>query len=145
MHRIAPGQGHDRMDVPRRERSKEMGEKIATPRFFPAQVASEHLCRNAEEDEIVAAGKMAPRRLAQLMGSGKMDVAILQIDRRARKLALRQGSLPFFAVTDLVDCRHPQSFAAEAIDHRFPAGNGTNCCPERALRRDSRDSTTGRI
>src|SRR5262245_34939787 len=138
MRRFPPGQGHGGMDVSHRERRVEMREEITTTRFFPAQVGAESFRRDREKDEPFSSIKMAPGRLAQLMGRRKMDVAVLPVDRRTGKLAVCQGHFPFFAVANFVDCRHRSSFATRAINHPFPPGNGTNRSQGDGSRRNSR-------
>src|SRR5690606_2890631 len=94
------GNGDHRRD---RQRPIKMRKQVATARWFPFQRAAEWLGGHAQPQQVVLTGQMLPHRLSQLPGCGKVDVAILQIDRRAAELPARDGSCPLRCTEDLIN------------------------------------------
>jgi hypothetical protein len=83
-----------------------MGEEIAAARRFEAQRLAETFRFHRDQEEVFLAREVPRSRFPHLRGSGKMDEAIGDIDRRTRKHARPLRLLPESARADLVDDTH---------------------------------------
>src|SRR5437868_239250 len=71
----------------KRERAVEMGEQRAAARGLPFERRPERSRLDRDQEEVGLAGKMLGRGLNDLIGGGKMDVAVAAVDRRAAENA----------------------------------------------------------
>ena len=82
----AVGAKRQRLDPPHsrhRQRAVEMRKQCAAARGLVAQRGAERIRVDRDEQEIVRPGKMPRGGFANLLGGGKMDEAVREIDRRA--------------------------------------------------------------
>src|SRR5690606_36592318 len=86
-----------------RQSAVEMREEITAAGGLELQRLAESRAIDGEQHQVLDAGKMQPCGLAGLGGGGEMDVAILQIDRRAVEDASFPRGLPQSCRNDLVD------------------------------------------
>ena len=80
-----------------------MREKLAAARWFPFQGRAEAGLVEGHQHEVAFGGEPFRRGFRHLGGGGEVDVAVGQIDRRAKSFPGGTEGIPFGAAEDLED------------------------------------------
>jgi len=95
-----------RLDPPHgveRQHAVEVREQRAAAGQFPFECSAKGIGVDRDENEVVLPGEMFRGGLRNLLGGGKVDVAVGEVDRRASKLAHPLCRTPRGGVADFVD------------------------------------------
>ena len=90
-----------------RQLAVEMREQRAAARRLPFERRPERVGRDRDEHQVALAGEVFCHGFRDLVGGGKMDVAVGEIDRGAGEFARAFSRLPRRNVADFVDRLRP--------------------------------------
>ena len=80
-----------------------MGEQLIVARCFPLKIVFHPSGSDRQQQQIILTGKVLLHRFHNLVRSGKMNVAVFNVNRRARKFTDRFCSGPNIFVDNFVD------------------------------------------